>query len=71
MIKKLLFACSILFFAGCGLSQKELDEQQRIDDSLMEIERVSIIDKANQQLLGDTSVMDSINTDTLKKGKTK
>ena len=70
MIKKLFFACSILFFAGCGLSQEEIDKQQRIDDSLMEIERVSIIDKANQQLLNDTTVTDSIKADrAIKKTK--
>ena len=53
--------------SSCGPSQKELDKQQHTEDSLMDIERNSAIEKANQQLLNDTIVADTVKKETKKK----
>ncbi len=64
-MKKLLFFLGVIcIITSCGPSQEELDRQQRIEDSLMEIERISIIEKANQQLLEDTLQTDSSKVET-------
>ncbi len=44
-----------LFLFSCGPSQEELDKQQRIDDSLHEIERENVIDKTNSYFDNDTN----------------
>ena len=65
MIKKIFFAMSIITLAACGPSQEDLDREQKTEDSLMEIERISILEKANQQLMSDTLPIDSIADDSL------
>jgi len=69
-MRKLLFFSGVIFIvSSCGPSQEELDRQQRIEDSLMEIERISIIEKANQQLLEDTVQTDSSAVETVEEKK--
>jgi hypothetical protein len=67
MKKITLFLSTIVMFAfvSCGPSQEEQDKQKKTDDSLMEKERNSAIDKANS-ILSDTTA-----TDTVKKVETK
>jgi len=71
MLKNIFFALgTILCISACGPSQKELDKQQHKEDSLMEIERNSAIEKANQQLLNDTVKVDTLKKEAVK-GKNK
>ncbi len=60
MLKNIFFAFFIvLCISSCGPSQKDIDKQQHIEDSIMEIERNSAIEKANKQLLNDTLPADT------------
>jgi len=63
MIRKLFAVAALLAFCSCDPSQEEQERLQRIDDSLMEIERVSIIERANQ-LLEATFESDTLKTAT-------
>lgn len=66
MLQRIVLLSGLLFLmASCGPSQEELEREQRIEDSLMEIERIDIIAKANQALLGDSTVGDSTVIDTV------
>ncbi len=52
----------MLSLSACGPSQKEMDEQKRIDDSLMEKERNVAIDNANALLSDTTTTKDTMAT---------
>ncbi|MDD3877747.1 MAG: hypothetical protein PHT69_14090 [Bacteroidales bacterium] len=59
MIKKIFLAVFVLSLWACGPTKEELEEQQRLDDSIMDIERLSIIEKANQ-LMEESSQIDTM-----------
>lgn len=66
MIKYIFFVFGlVLCLSACGPSQEELERQQRVEDSLMEIERNAAIEKTNQ-LLADTTTTDTITTEKVK-----
>jgi len=66
MCKLFCFLCIMaLFLTACGPSQEEIERQQRIDDSLMEIERISIIEKANQIFEQANEQNEIIETDSI------
>lgn len=58
-IASLLTVSLFIILSSCGPSQEELERQQRIDDSLMEIERKNILERANK-ILEAPSEKDSI-----------
>ncbi len=56
-----LFSLSLVLFS-CGLSQEEIEKQQRIDDSIHEVERENLIDKTNSYFDSDTTQRTKIDT---------
>ncbi len=61
MIKIIFTLFVLLMFFSCGPSQEELERQQRIEDSIMEIERAAIIERANILLEG-TAEKDTVDS---------
>lgn len=58
-----IFSLSLILFS-CGPSQEEIEKQQRIDDSIHEIEREDLINKTNNYFDSDTT--QRTNNDTIK-----
>jgi len=57
----LIIIFSTFFIVSCGPSKEEIEKELQEEDSLMEPERDSAIDDANDFILG----MDSLNEDSV------
>ncbi len=56
----------VLFFISCGPSKEEIEEEIQKEDSLMEPERDSAIENANEFIFGTDSLNeDSVSVDSM------
>ncbi|MFH0866560.1 MAG: hypothetical protein V1904_10210 [Bacteroidota bacterium] len=70
-MKKIVFALlclSVAIFASCGNAEEEARKEKILQDSLSEIDGGIAIDRANQQILGEST---HVSSDSITKIDTK